>query len=479
MDQDFLNDNIDMKVASLMSSDGSTVDVRYSITDINIREDLYTQCMSGSVSIMDGLALIDKLPIVGEEFFTIRFRTPEDGNVYITKTFAVYNVTDRVKIDEKLEHYKLNLISLEGIVDSMTNVNQNYTGLRYDEIAEKVFGDYITGSQLKGGPGKIVYMDIPKIKKSLDTDETSGLKSMTTVGDTPFKIIQRCADLAQSNDYPDSDYVFYEDRDQFNFTPLSFLLEQVTVTEYLLGDHGIEEQDLKKQEIYRAALVNQFEYNIGPNTIENSNGGMYGNQIHAFDPILKKRKTVVNNYLKIQKDKKIPSFKTLDKNNLTSERSIYSEDQGSSHSQYYINNIFEKNYEEIDYMKDRIEEENDRYLFHHDDSYKSRGRKTMKFGLLNNHNLTIAVGGNSNLKAGQVINLKIPLSSSLEEDTVKPYSLLYGKGNTNKFLISSLNHNFIGAEGRYFTYLTLTKDSYSSNININYDGKFRSGERNA
>ena len=161
MDQDFLNDNIDMKVASLMSSDGSTVDVRYSITDINIREDLYTQCMSGSVSIMDGLALIDKLPIVGEEFFTIRFRTPEDGNVYITKTFAVYNVTDRVKIDEKLEHYKLNLISLEGIVDSMTNVNQNYTGLRYDEIAEKVFGDYFTGSQLKGGPGKIVYMDIP------------------------------------------------------------------------------------------------------------------------------------------------------------------------------------------------------------------------------------------------------------------------------------------------------------------------------
>jgi|TARA_R110000851_G_scaffold95798_5_gene207984 hypothetical protein len=474
-DPSFLGDNIDILVADLLAGDGSNIDIRYSISDLNIKENIFTQCMSGSVSVMDGMALIDKLPIVGEEFFTIKFRTPESGNIYITKTFAVYNVSNRVKVDEKLEHYKLNLISLEGIINTMTNVNQNYIGLRYDEIAEKVFQDYISGSQLKGGPEKIVYMDIPKTKKSISTDKSAGLKSMTTVGDTPFKIIQKCADLAQSEDYPDADFVFYEDRDQFNFYPISFLLEQdpTPFGEYLLGDHGIDEGNLKKDDKFRFNIVNQFEYNTGPNSLENSSNGMYGNQIHAFDPILKKRNTIINNYLNIQKDKKIPSFKTLDGNNLASEQSVYSNDSGSSHSHYYINNIFEKNYEEIDYMKDRIKEENDRYLFHHDDSYKSRGRTAMKFGLLNNYTLTIAVGGNSNLKVGQVVNLNIPLSSSLEDDKIQPHSHLFGNGRSNKFLIISLNHNFIATEGRFFTYLTLAKDSYFNDINKNYAGKLK------
>ena len=472
----FLGDNIEIAEANLLATDGSSIDIRYSISDLQIQENIFTQCMTGNVSIMDGMALIDKLPIIGEEFFTIKFRTPETGNIYITKTFAVYNVSNRTKVDEKLEHYKLNLISLEGIINTMTIVNQNYTGLRYDEIAKKVFEDYISGSQLKGGPQKVVYMDIPKIKKTLDTDRTSGLKSMTTVGDTPFQVIQKCANLAQSEDYPDADFVFYEDRDQFNFYPLSFLLEQdpTPFGEYLLGDHGIDEKNLTRDgDKHRFNIVNQFEYNSAPNILENSQSGMYGNQIHAFDPILKKKSIIINNYLNIQREKKIPSFKTLDKNNLTSEDSIYSNDNGAAHSQYYINNIFEKNYEEIDYMKDRITEKNDRYLFHHDDAYKSRGRTAMKFGLLNNYTLTIAVGGNSNLKVGQVVNLDIPLSSSLEDDKLLPYSHLFGSKKSNKFLIIQLNHNFIGTEGRYFTMLTLAKDSYFSNVNTVYAGKLR------
>jgi hypothetical protein len=471
----FLNDNIEIEVASLLATDGSTIDIRYSISDMTIQENIFSQCMSGSVSIMDGMSLIDKLPIVGEEFFTIRFRTPESGNIFVTKTFAVYNVTNRVKVDEKLEHYRLDLISLEGIINTMSTVDQNFVGLRYDEIAAKVFKNYISDSQLKGGPGASTFMSIPRFKKTLDVDRSSGLQSMSTVGDSPFKVIQKCADLAQSEDYPDGDFLFYEDRDQFNFYPVSYLLEQepTKLAEYIMGDHGMPEQGLKKENKHRFNIVNQMEYNAGPNALESSNGGMYGNQIHAFDPILKKRSTIVNNYLKIQKDKNTPSFKTLDKHNLVSENSIYAQDTGSSHAQYYINNIFDKNYEDVTYMKDRITEKNDRYLVHHDNSYKSRGRTAMKFGLLNTYALTIAVGGNSNLKVGMVINLNIPLSSSLEEDKLKPYSHLFGNKESNKFLITTLTHNFIATEGRYFTYLTLAKDSHYNDVNISYGGRLK------
>jgi hypothetical protein len=75
------------------------------------------------------------------------------------------------------------------------------------------------------------------------------------------------------------------------------------------------------------------------------------------------------------------------------------------------------------------------------------------------------------MKAGMVINVEIPLSSDLEEDKLQPYSHLFGNQKSNKFLVTSVTHNFIGTAGRYFTYLTLAKDSYFNDINKSYKGK--------
>ena len=467
----FLNDNIKIETASIIVGTGEHIDVRYMISDMSIQENIYHQCMSGSVSLADGVGLIDKLPIVGEEFFFIKFRSGASGDTYIHKVFSIYNISNRKKMDNTLEHYTLNFSSIEGMVNIMSTVNRNYVGKTYTDIAENVFNDYIINSPLKGGPEGTPYMDLPKFKKTLSKDDSSGLQSLTTVGDTPFKVIQKCANLAQSTDYPDSDFVFYEDRSQFNFLPISYLLEQepVQFAQYVMGDHGREEKG--KNNRFRWEIVNQMEYNEGPDALRSSSTGMYGNQIHAFDPILKKRSTITNNYLKIQNDKKIKSFSTLDKNNLMTNKSLYAEDTGTSHAQYYINNIFDKNYEDIKYMKDRVTEKNDRNLFHQDNSYKSRGRTTMKLSLLNNYILTIAVGGNTNFVAGNVVNVEIPISSNLEEDKLKPYTHLFGNKTKNKFLITAVTHNFIGTAGRFFTHLTLVKDSYSSDINTSYDGR--------
>ena len=473
----FLNDNIEIEEAIIISSDGSTIDVRYLITDLLITEDIYAHCMTGSLSLIDGIGLVDKLPIVGEEFFNVRFRTPELGNIFVNKSFAIYKISDRTRIDDKLVSYELYLVSLEGMINTMTLVDNNYVGLTYTEISKKVFDDYIFNSNLKGGIKNSRYMDIPRFKKNMEggVDRSSGIQALTTIGDNPFTVIQKCADLAQSEDYPDSDFIFYEDRDGFNFVAISSLIEQPPQSDqigsYVMGDQGIDESRTSKDNKYRFNTVSQFEFNAGPDTILSSSTGMYGNKTYAFDPILKKRTSIVNNYHEIQSNPKIPSFKTLDKNNILSDRSLHKNDNGTSHTQYYISNIFDKNYEEIEYMKDRIKQNNDRHLFHHDNSYKSRGRTAMKLSLLNNYTLTIAVGGNSNLKAGLVINVEIPLSSDLEEDKIQPYSHLFGNKKSNKFLITGVTHNFIGTAGRYFTFLTLAKDSYFNDINKSYKGK--------
>ena len=60
-----------------------------------------------------------------------------------------------------------------------------------------------------------------------------------------------------------------------------------------------------------------------------------------------------------------------------------------------------------------------------------------------------------------------------QEDKKRPFSHLFGNKTTNKFIIISVTHNFIGTGGRYFTMLSLAKDSYFTNINNDYQGKLK------
>lgn len=467
---EFLNENIEIELASLLGSNGTSIDVRYSITDLVIQENIFSYCMNGSVSIMDGLGLIDKLPIIGDELFTIRFRSPESGNIFVTKTFFVYSVYNRTKVDDKLEHYTLGLISIEGMIDSLTNIDINFVGKTYSEIVKNIFDSYVLKSNIKFRGVRLI--DYPKFKKTLSADSTDGLQSITVNGERPFDFIQRCVDNSRSTEYPDSDFVFYEDRDEFVFTPISYLLEQDVVETFIMGDHGIEERTLNKvANNTRYVTISQIEYTGGNDVIRGTSGGKFGNRIDVIDPITKRFKSIVNNYLNIQKSK--DKFKTLDRNNIIIDESIFKEDTGQSNKQYHVARLFNDTYQEIEYIKNRITEKNDRFIFHADTAYKSYGRKAMKFNLLDNTTLTIAVPGNSNLLCGKTVNVNIPISSSLEEDKMNPYSHLFGNKENNKFLITSLTHNFIGNEGRYFTYLTLAKDSYFVDVNKKYSGRYK------
>ena len=472
-DAQYLVDNINLQAAILQSSDGTSVNISKMITDFTITENIFSKCITGSVSILDSLALIDKLPIIGEEFFTIRFKTPSDDFKFITKTFSVYDVTGRKRADKTLEHYTLNLVSLEGIVDVMTNFDENYTDLRYDQIVDKVYNDYIYKSTKKTefNSQKINYIDIQAKKKELRTIETKNLQSILCNGESPFDFIQICTDKSQSVGYPDSDFIFYEDKDKFNFVPISYLLEQEPVNTFRFGDYGMAEDAKAVQaKEYRYNVLSQLEYNKGPNTIEASGSGLYGSSIDAIDLITKRFTNTTSNYVDIQESKS--KFKNLDGNSLISKRSIFSGDDGSAHSQFLVGNIFKGNFTDVKYLKDRINKNNDRYVYYHDDRFRTMGRTVSKFSQLNNYSLSIAIPSNTNLLAGNVINIEMPNVASEEKEKAS-FQYLFGRDKESKFLITSVTHNFIGTEGRFYTILNVCKDSYFVNVDKNYSGKMK------
>ena len=113
--------------------------------EINLYEDLFSFCMTGNVIVADAANLISNLPIVGNEFITVKFRTPtlEDSpeNV-IQKTFQVYAIYDRILNDDRSQFYNISFISPEGYENQTTVVGKSYNDST-DAVVKKIYEEYI------------------------------------------------------------------------------------------------------------------------------------------------------------------------------------------------------------------------------------------------------------------------------------------------------------------------------------------------
>ena len=54
------------------------IDLKNVTVEFAVYEDLFSNFMTGEITVQDASSLIETLPLVGEEFVRIRFRTPTD-----------------------------------------------------------------------------------------------------------------------------------------------------------------------------------------------------------------------------------------------------------------------------------------------------------------------------------------------------------------------------------------------------------------
>jgi len=124
---------------------GASADITEFMLELNIYEDIFSFCMTGNLIVADAANLISNFPILGNEYITIKVRTPtlEDipGNV-IEKTFQIYAIYDRVLNDDRSQYYNISFMSIEGYENTTSVVTKAFSGPT-DEIAQKIYEDYI------------------------------------------------------------------------------------------------------------------------------------------------------------------------------------------------------------------------------------------------------------------------------------------------------------------------------------------------
>jgi len=231
MEEEVLIHAGDFKLEKLIISSLSTetsADITDFMMEINLYEDLFSPCMTGNLIIADAANLISNLPILGNEYITIKLRTPslEDSpeNV-IEKTFQIYAIYDRILNDDRSQYYNISFMSIEGYEQQTTTITKSYSGTT-DAVAQSIYEEYLE-------------LDRPLV--ILDTPHTRKVKYVSNHW-SPFKNMNFIAKKAKGSSLLGSDYLFFESNKAFYFTSIESLIyaqrNESVFDEYVLERDG-------------------------------------------------------------------------------------------------------------------------------------------------------------------------------------------------------------------------------------------------
>ena len=115
-----------------------SIDITNMVDSFNLFEDIFTNTLTGNMSIGDTANLISNFPIVGHEEVLITMGTPNIERVK-TKKFRIYKVTDVNSPNIGMRRYNIHLLSDEFFMNLKSSVSRSFPKSTTSTIAEKIF----------------------------------------------------------------------------------------------------------------------------------------------------------------------------------------------------------------------------------------------------------------------------------------------------------------------------------------------------
>lgn len=199
---------------SIQSVDGTEFSIANQIVSLQIFEDLYSPFITGTIVIKDSMDLINTVPIIGQELLNIDISTPslKENGGRINAQFFMYRIKNREYLGDKNVMFELDFISKEAIVDSNTKLSRRYKG-KISDIAKEIMTDQ-----------EVQFDDVKKVLIEETINDTIYISNYWS----PVKNMNYLSEQAINTDKSPS-YVFFENRDGFNFASLNTLVSSPTI----------------------------------------------------------------------------------------------------------------------------------------------------------------------------------------------------------------------------------------------------------
>ena len=413
------NNKYIIKKCTLIPNEGSSLDEDYDIVRgapiINYYESIESPTISMSLQFLDVDQVISRKGIFGGEYIDLEVKISgfDDFKISSKKQKLMLNSVKNVMPmngGAGGEIATLEFVSMEAIINETSRVNKKFTG-NVSDIVEQL---------LKKDKKGI------KSKKKLKKDRSAN--KYTFVGNLkrPFDTIQWLCPKSQASN-KSFGFLFYETLDGYNFRSIEKLLEQDLVTEPV----RYEKPDRPVEGDFRILKNNLNQANdIGMNL----RMGMYANKTIYID--LETGTTKTTDYkiseVGLKKPPKLPNgledFPTR-----------------------LMLRLLDKGAMQKGSKKDEGEKETELAIFQN----KSYARNNLLFS----QSLSISVPFNPDMRAGQMIEVKLPVKKSDDQEQTD-----YGSDRDNdisgKYLVSELKHSIGNKKAN--TQLKLIRDVFTA-----------------
>lgn len=428
-------------------------DIMAYVQKIDIYENIFDNTISGSITLLENIGLIEYLPIIGVESVVVAFSVEnENGDPKtFTRAFRVSKVSDIAYPRHDYRLYTLNLVTNEYVLSLSSRICRAFTNTTTRDAVRDVLTH-----------------DLSIDPKRIITDERTHDKVSVVVPNyTPLQAINYFVVLSQTDEKKESNFLFFETLDGFHFTSVSRLIQ-----------NGLTQSDVRTFEVNPGQVTASFVTDeIARNAIKRIH------QDQTFDLL----SDITGGTLR----SKMVYFDFLARKVENSEDSRYTDTfKKTTHLDKYP--VYPENYD-LSVSKDVRLFTVPSNAFSAQSKYsKSKGENPVEQRLresivLRNRQLReirhvqtlVDLPGQPDLRAGSVVNVLYPSSRALEGQNVNINTPVYTQGTpyfSGKHLVTSVHHILASKGGDQMEYrmnIRVCKDSFGAPLigTSNEDGK--------
>ena len=420
-----------LEECTIKSSTGARARLDSSVIEINIFENIYSQGMIVSLIVTDLENLIMNLPIIGQEFVTLKLTTPGLGSIdYSENALVVHKVSARTDLTAGSQLYEINLISPESLRNQRLRLQQSFSG-RVSDIVSEILQDE----------------DGIDTRKDITIDETSENKKFVVANMRPLDFIVNLSKQCTSSKYDGSpNYFFYENTKGFQFRVIDSLYDDIPKGKFISNESEMNIETPNKSGNFQKDYerIKSYSFNPSNDTLLSTRGGLLSSRLIKYN-IFNKNYTVHNfNYFN-----NFDETARIDKNPIYNKSPIDMTgntvgDFNFARTQLHPtsnNDGQDGRYESTEYTDNQSE-------------VCILPRRSKILELQNGLSMTIKVHGYCDLSVGHKVNITLPVVGN-DHGGEKQIEEYY----SGEFLITQLRHSFIQDTRNHNIIMNVVKDS--------------------
>lgn len=405
----------------LINSGGQSINLAEIFVQLQIYQDIFAQCMSGKLLLVDSKETFTNFYLCGNEYLHLVIDKPGLNRPF-ERIFRVYKVADRKPTSNSGQMYDIYFCSDELISSNSMVVSKAYKSTKIKDVILDILN-----KELKVEPNRIAKLE-----------DTQGNFDFIIPGYRPFEAIQWATARGYAQDK--FCYMFFENKDGFQLTSLQTMMKQKPYKkikyEVKLSD---SDPSLNKDSIDDFEIINDFDM------ITSMTNGSFASRLLTVDLFTQKHETL-DYSLEVAEAKK---------NLLNKFKPVNSFKNSKDQTLFTAYNSFFRTYLTINDTKSEKSNDIKFWLL----------PRALHMSLLNHFRIKVTLPGDTEMKAGDVVDVEFPLFEGKNDGGRNLNKKLSGK-----YIVSAVNYKIIREENSFECVAELATDSISEALPAAKDG---------